>query len=128
MARPRIRVIIGAAKLDGLHPHFRPWIDWLLYFADEQGVTVEVISGYRTIEDQKRAAAQARAAGRPAAAPGRSAHNFGLAVDLAAGGHSSSAEHKWLQEVWKAMGGYFYPKDAPHFEHPDWKLVRDHLR
>lgn len=121
-------MIIGRGKLSGLSPYFRPWIDWLLEFADQNGVTVEVVSGYRTIEDQKRAAAQARAAGRPAAAPGRSAHNFGLAVDLVAGGHSTSSEHEWLMSVWRAVGGEFYPKDAPHFEHPDWKRVRDYLR
>ena len=30
--------------------------------------------------------------------------------------------------VWRAVGGEFYPKDAPHFEHPDWKRIRDYLR
>lgn len=121
-------MIIGRQKLAGLHPYFRPWIDWLLDFADQNGVTVEVISAFRTVEEQKRAAAQARAAGRPAAKPGRSAHNYGLAVDLAAGGHSSSADHKWLMSVWEAMGGSFYPNDAPHFEHPDWPRIREYLR
>lgn len=121
-------MITGRGKLDGLHPYFRPWIDWLLDFADQQGVDVQVISGFRTAEDQARAAAQARAAGRPAAAPGRSAHNYGLAVDLAAGGHSSSEDHKWLMQVWRALGGDFYPGDAPHFEHPDWKKIRQYLR
>lgn len=121
-------MIIDAHKLDGLSPYFRPWIDWLLYFADQQGVTVTVLSGYRDLEDQRRAAAQAKAAGRPSAAPGRSAHNFGLAVDLMAGNHSTSSDHRWLMSVWKAMGGSFYPKDAPHFEHPDWPRIRDWIR
>lgn len=121
-------MIVDAQKLDGLSPYFRPWIDFLLAFADQQGVTVTVISGFRTVEDQRRASAEARRAGRPAAAPGRSAHNFGLAVDLMAGNHSTSSEHRWLMNVWRAMGGNFYPGDAPHFEHPDWPRIRNYFR
>jgi hypothetical protein len=121
-------VIAGKAKLEGLSPYFRPYIEWLLEYANSQGVSVEVLSGNRTAAEQVRAAAQAKAAGRPAAAPGRSAHQYGLAVDLMAGGHSSSQDHKWLMSVWRAMGGNFYPGDDPHFEHPDWPRVRATLR
>ncbi len=121
-------MVVGRDKLNGLSPYFKPWIEFLVDFASQQGVTVTVISGHRTLDDQRRAAAQAKAAGRPAAAPGKSAHNFGLAVDLMGGVNSSSAEHEWLMDVWKAMGGSFYKGDRPHFEHPDWPGVRNYIR
>ncbi len=121
-------MVVGRDKLNGLSPYFRPWVEWLVDFASAQGVTVTVISGYRTLEDQRRAASQAKAAGRPAAKPGRSAHNFGMAVDLMAGANSSSADHEWLMSVWRAVGGQFYAGDRPHFEHPDWPAVREFIR
>ncbi len=120
--------ISGRAKLETLSPYFAPHVQWLLDYADSQGVNVSVLSAYRTLEDQKRAAAQAKAAGRPSAAPGRSAHNYGLAVDLMGGDHSSSEQHEWLMQVGRAMGFYFYPNDRPHFEHPQWREIRNTLR
>ncbi len=121
-------MIAGREKLDGLHDWFRPYVDFLVDYADSQGVSVTVISGYRTSADQARAAAQARAAGRPAAAPGRSAHNFGLAVDLMAGKNSSSAEHEWLMRVARAIGFRMIAGDRPHFEHPAWPALRETIR
>jgi LAS superfamily LD-carboxypeptidase LdcB len=121
-------MISGRSKLSTLSPYFGPYIEWLLDYADSQGVSVSVLSAYRTFEDQQRAAAQAKASGRPAAAPGRSAHNYGLAVDLMGGDHSSSAQHEWLMQVGRAMGFYFYPGDRPHFEHPQWRELRKSLR
>jgi LAS superfamily LD-carboxypeptidase LdcB len=121
-------VIVARHKTETLSPYFKPYIDWLLDYADQQGVAVTVISAHRTNEEQAEAARQARAAGRPAAAPGRSAHQYGLAVDLMAGKNSGSAEHEWLMKVGRAMGFRFYANDRPHFEHPAWAALRQTLR
>jgi LAS superfamily LD-carboxypeptidase LdcB len=120
--------MIGAEKLSGLHPHFRPAIEFLIQYAEQQGVRITLVSGKRSNAEQARAAAQAKAAGRPAALPGRSAHNYGLAIDMFAGASSRSPEHKWLMRVARAMGFKFYPKDDPHFEHPQWPQLRQQLR
>ncbi len=121
-------MIAGRSKLAGLSPYFRPYVEWLLDYAESQGVSVTVVSAHRTPAEQVRAAAQARAAGRPAAAPGRSAHQYGLAVDLMAGESSRSEEHSWLMAVGRAIGFRFYENDRPHFEHPDWPALRETLR
>ncbi len=121
-------MIVARHKTDTLSPYFKPYIDWLLDYADAQGVNVTVVSAHRTDEEQAEAARQARAAGRPAAAPGRSAHQYGLAVDLMAGKHSSSEDHEWLMKVGRAMGFRFYAKDRPHFEHPAWAALRETLK
>ena len=45
----------------------------------------------------------------PSPPPGRSWHNYGLAMDLV------STDNAWLGAVWRHWGGFWTPSDAVHF-------------
>ena len=114
-------MIAGRHKLAQLHPYFRPAVEFLLDYVDSQGVNVEVTSGYRSAADQARVCASTS---YPCAKPGTSAHQYGLAVDLVAGGSVDSAEHKFLRLCADVMGFRpIIPADPVHFEHPFFKQL-----
>lgn len=118
-------MIRNRALLTGLSPYFRPWVDLLLDFAEANGVDVTVTSAHRTLAYQEQLCTRLRTAGSsvPCATPGRSAHQYGLAVDL------SSPHQTWLRAVANSIG--FAPliaNDPYHYEHPDWRAMRQHLR
>ena len=118
-------MISGRHKLAQLHDAFAPYVDFLVDFASQNGVSVAVTSGYRSIQDQARVCSQTSG---PCATPGRSAHQFGLAVDLVAGPNVNSPEHIWLMEVARIMGFGFVRNDPVHLEHPAWNALRKQLR
>ncbi len=69
-----------------LNPDFADTIHQLIEDAIDQGVvdTVDIVSGYRSSEEQRRlySAWTAGRARLPAAPPGQSYHEYGLAVDV----------------------------------------------
>ncbi len=101
-----------------LDPGFWGIFQDVLDAADDEGIDVELVSGYRSLKEQARLYAQYRA-GRsslPAAPPGASYHNFGLAIDVAA---RPSAALQRVGEIAEDFGlrwgGHF--GDPPHI---DW--------
>lgn len=119
-------MIAGRSKVATLHSAFIPAVNYLLDFVEWNGVRVEVTSAYRSPGDQARVCASTS---YPCAAPGRSSHQYGLSVDLVAGGSVNSAEHKWLRRCADIIG--FRPEikaDPVHFEHPAWQLLSKQLR
>lgn len=70
-----------------LDPDFADQIEALIAEAIDAGIVddVEIVSGYRTTEEQQRLFAdwQAGRSRLPAAKPGTSYHEYGLAVDVA---------------------------------------------
>jgi hypothetical protein len=112
-------VIRGKEKLAGLDANWRRWCDWALAELDRRGFEPTVVSGLRTIGEQQRLYA-AWLAGRsrlPAAPPGRSAHNFGLAIDVWAGNGQQAAMMRLL-ESW---GAELVPGDDPHIQYPGFR-------
>jgi len=109
-------VITGREKLSGLYAPWRAWCEWCLSYLDQRGFAPTVTSGFRSFEQQAGLYADYRA-GRsrlPAAAPGRSAHNYGLAIDVWAGNGQQDA----MMAILKAFGGELVRGDAPHVQYP----------
>lgn len=66
--------------IDDLHPAIVPYVIRLINTIEsELGVGVTITSGYRSIEDQQKLI---NSGNRDAAQPGRSYHQYGLAVDI----------------------------------------------
>lgn len=65
--------------IDSLHPEMRPYVTRFINRCQaEAGIKLTLTSGYRSIDKQKQLIKQ----GRPAAQPGKSYHNYGLAIDV----------------------------------------------
>ena len=127
-------MISGRGELLFLHPAFRPAVEELLAEAERQGISVQVTSGHRSIEEQARVcrelAARERREGRryPCATPGLSAHQWGLAIDAVAGGSLSSPAHARFRALAASMGFAFVADDPPHLEHPAWRGILPHVK
>ena len=84
-----------------LDPRFRPYVEELLHIARRYRLQPRVTSSYRSIATQRRLY-RAYLEGRhplPVAPPGRSAHNYGLAVDFV------SRDNAGLGHLWRSWGG-----------------------
>lgn len=97
-----------------LHRDFEPWARWLYQTAELNGLRPRVTSTYRSIAKQEQLYRD-YLAGRsklPAARPGYSLHNYGLAFDMV------SEDNKWLGEVWESVGGRWGGRfgDPVHFD------------
>lgn len=97
---------------EGLQPWLRPYAVWLYQVADLNGLHPRITSVYRSF--QKQAALRERYLRGDselyAAPPGQSKHQYGLAFDMV------SSDNTALGNLWRRMGGKWYPSDYPHFE------------
>lgn len=104
--------------LDTLDPVLRPWAQQLYDLAKSAGDNPRVTSARRTYAQQQ-ALYQAYIQGRskyPAAAPGSSAHEYGLAFDMVVDG---PGEQAGAGGVWQSWGGRYGGEEDPiHFEYP----------
>ena len=103
-----------------LDPWFAPYANYLYDVALANGLSPVVTSAFRSI--QKQATLYDRylrgLSDLPAAPPGRSLHNYGLAFDLVVhSGYRSDAQEA-LGRFWRSIGGHWYPSDPVHFEAP----------
>ncbi|MDR7537408.1 MAG: M15 family metallopeptidase [Armatimonadota bacterium] len=102
------------------HPAFAPRvIAWLRRCRDE-GLRVWIVSSYRDMETQRALYLRWLRRGRtglPAAPPGRSLHNYGLAVDYAAASGAERDEAGLLAEqMGLRWGGRFMQRDPVHVD------------
>lgn len=108
---------MSSRLLAGLHKSIRPYAQGLFELASRVPGAV-VTSARRSRADQTRLYLQRRFSRFPAARPGHSKHERGLAFDL--GGLSASQLRRFgrLWESWGGRwGGRFRPKSDPiHFE------------
>lgn len=108
------------ATLNELDPRLVPWAKWLLGVGRYYDSRLVVTSGFRDIAKQAKLY-EAYIRGQssiPAAPPGRSMHNYGLAFDLARIGKDPFQDPllEWLGQVWLQVGGrYGGPVDPVHF-------------
>ena len=129
------------SKIDTLEPAFRKQIERLiLAAADATGLKWVITSGRRTMAEQQELYDQGRF--KPGkvvtnAKPGSSAHNFGLAADLAPLNPETgkiwweAPKGKWrgMADAARKLGlvsGYYFNTifDAPHVENPKWRDAR----
>ncbi len=97
-----------------LRPEFRPWATWLYRVAEFNRLRPRVTSTYRSFSQQERLYRdylQGRSR-YPAARPGASLHNFGLAFDMV------SDNLEGLGHVWESVGGRWGGRfrDPIHFD------------
>lgn len=107
-------------RVHGLVPAFRERVEWGLSYAEAYGASLTVTSGKRSSQEQRRLYELFKAGkGHPANAPGTSAHEFGLAVDVAAD------DPRWypsLHSLWRALGlAVPYSREPWHVEVPNWQ-------
>lgn len=122
-------------NLEDLHPDIIPLAVRLSFAAAAQGINLVVTQTRRTLEEQAELYAQGRT--KPGkivtnAKPGESAHNYGLAFDVAfrEGEHGVTWVGPWgalgeiAAEIGLEWGGNWrsFP-DRPHFELPGWRVL-----
>jgi len=97
------------SKLDG---RFRPAAEWLFLVAEYNRLNPRLTSAYRSISEQRRLY-QRYLRGEmpyPVARPGRSQHNYGLAIDMVSSNNSA------LGAYWESLGGRWGgTRDPVHF-------------
>lgn len=124
-------MIAGSWYLSGLWPPFSDAVRYLNAWANYFGLDAQIVSGYRSLEEQARLYAQGRTqyeidarvrkSGRGGsvtdAPPGSSAHNYGLAVDYEGPDQSS------VIELARQIGFGTVSWDPAHVEWPGWQSL-----
>lgn len=128
---------MASRRIEDLHPDFQPMVRSLLKLGNnaiaDTGYEFFITDGYRSEEEQTRLYAQGRSLpGKVVtnARAGQSAHNYGLAVDMA---FQKDGQLFYLHDLYDKI----YPiarnlgfilgadwitfKDRPHFEYPNWQ-------
>ncbi len=101
------------ATFSQLDVGFRPWAEYLFRVAQFNGLEPILTSGYRSISAQKRLYDRwlRGAHPLPVAPPGRSYHNYGLAIDMV------SKNNAALGRLWETWGGKWGgTRDSVHFQ------------
>lgn len=101
-----------------LAPGFRPWAEALVETLRRHGLAPVVTSAYRSYAQQDLLYRRYLAghSSLPAAPPGRSKHQLGLAVDV-----DIPTDRRWLSAagaLWRSWGGRWFESDPVHFEAP----------
>jgi len=109
------------ADLRTLHPHLVPWAKELYRYGKLLDTRLVVTSALRTRAKQQRlyAAYKSGKSLIPAAPPGKSLHEYGLAFDMARLGEDPLTDPllAWLGKVWEHWGGrYGGIRDPVHYE------------
>lgn len=119
----------GRTKLLSLDPTIKAAAEWAIGWADFYGVPVTIVSGRRTLDEQRslrKNFEQCVATGRfpsppdckfPANKPGDSAHNFGVAWDSVV----PDRYMRWWMHVRRLAGFDVRDSDPPHAEYPSWR-------
>jgi hypothetical protein len=102
----------GEGKISGLNQEFREKLDKAMAAATKAtGDWLDVVSGYRDPEHQRRLFEASDKSGHMVARPGHSFHEKGLAADLGEGGalarHKDRPALKWLHEHAEEFGLQF---------------------
>jgi hypothetical protein len=118
-------MITGRALIYGLYPPWRDWCDWALDELDARGYSVTVTSGRRSSASQARLY-NAWIAGRstlPAAPPGRSAHEYGLGLDLVVVQGKASQQQRSMMNLLASWGGELVNGDIVHVQYPGFRAL-----
>jgi LAS superfamily LD-carboxypeptidase LdcB len=111
-------------QLRGLHEGLRPAAEWALAYAAAYGIRPLVTSTYRSWTEQLalRERYEAGISPYPAARPGYSAHNYGLAWDsvLPPEYRGDPAFEAWWEAVREYAGFNVPSNDTIHAELPSW--------
>ena len=105
------------ADVRDLQPWLVPYAKYLLDVAAYNRLPVQVTSVVRSSMAQARLYQRylAGLSDLPAAPPGTSLHELGLAMDLVVSGDYRGPSQAALGALWKRMGGLWSPRDPVHF-------------
>jgi hypothetical protein len=110
-----------SVQLRGLSPVLRPAAEYLLAVARAYGLHPTVTSAVRSRAEQQRLFDRYRAGQSkyPAAPPGRSAHEYGMALDAVV------PESEWplWNAIRSAIGFHWDASDIVHSEVPGWREI-----
>jgi hypothetical protein len=123
--------VSGTWYLSGLWPPFSEAVQYLLAWAEYYGLEGEIVSGFRSFQEQTALYAQGRTQGEISArvakhgaggavtdAPaGASAHNYGLAVDF------EGRDQSYIIQLARAIGFGTVSWDPAHVEWPRWQQL-----
>lgn len=104
------------ASLHSLNRSIEPWARWLVSLAPYAGARSVRITSVRRTRAQQTRLWENYLAGRslfPAAPPGASKHEYGLAWDMVTEPAEALAV---LGSWWRSVGGTWSPRDPIHFE------------
>jgi peptidoglycan LD-endopeptidase CwlK len=119
------------ARLDQVYPVLADKVRKMAQLLSDEGITIVVVQGLRTVEQQDHLYAQGRTMpGKIVtnARGGHSWHNFGLAVDCAPENPDSTIDWNASHPAWKTMeatgvglgltsgANWIRLADAPHFQ------------
>lgn len=116
-------MIAGKSKTNGLYPPWKAWCDWCIAALESAGIAGTVTSGVRSSEKQAQLYADYKA-GRssiPAAPPGRSSHEYGLAIDFVVDQGKDSDLQRQVMAAFQSWGGELVPGDSVHVQYPGFK-------
>jgi len=107
-------------SLSGLRPQLRGAAEWLFNAGRQYDKALRITSVRRSFQEQARLYDKWKAGQSllPAAPPGRSKHQYGLAFDMARPGVNPYSDDLLpvLGAAWVEMGGTWSPSDPVHFE------------
>lgn len=125
--------ISGTWYLSGLWPPFSDAVRYLQAWCEFYSLNAQIVSGYRSIEEQAALYAKGRTPSEVAqrvrkqghggavtdAPPGDSAHNYGLAVDV------EGPDQRAVISIAQQLGFGTVSWDPAHIEWPGWQsLIR----
>lgn len=101
------------SRFNGLHPELAIYAERLFQWAESNGYRPRVTSVLRTRQQQEVLYARYKKglSAFPAAPPGRSLHERGLAFDMVVTNPPA------VGAVWNAAGGRWFPGDWVHYEY-----------
>ena len=116
-------MIAGKAKTAGLYPPWKAWCDWAIRTLEDAGIEGTVTSGVRSTEKQQQLY-EAYITGRSsiiAAPPGRSSHEYGLAIDFVVSAGKDSQLQKQVMAAFEYWGGELVAGDPVHVQYPGYR-------
>lgn len=116
-------MIDGKAKTAGMYEPWKQWCDWCLAALESYGITGTVTSGVRSSEKQAQLYAD-YVSGKSsiiAAPPGRSAHEYGLALDFVVDAGKNSDLQRQVMQWFQSMGGELVTGDPVHVQYPGFR-------
>lgn len=116
-------MIEGKSKTAGMYGPWKDWCDWCLAALESYGITGTVTSGVRSTEKQRQLYND-YVSGKSsiiAAPPGRSAHEYGLAIDFVVDQGKNSDLQRQVMNWFQSMGGELVAGDPVHVQYPGYR-------
>lgn len=111
------------ANLSQLNPYFAQFVEAVVAELKRRGFKPTITSGYRSTAQQAKLYADYIAGKQklPTAKPGRSAHEYGLAIDI----WDEGGRQTEMMSLIRGWGGELVTGDPPHVQYPGYAVWRN---